>query len=309
MHRGWLVVVLLVGLVSAALARSPQELRRMMSHLRIVGSTPAVQQDAGPNTVAGLFWHTDLDVAIEVARRENKPILSLRLLGRLDEELSCANSRFFRKMLYVDPQVAQAMQSYVLHWESVRPVPIVTIDYGNGTVVKRTLTGNSIHYLLSPQGQVIDALPGLMDADTFRRELNTFASFVMDRKSPDALGRYYRETEQRLAAMSAAVEPARPVDRAMRLAVSKAAIETRVLANVKNPSQYVREDTIKNQKELRPQILAWLKASPNPDLKAFNEKVYAELFLAPMDDPYMGLALPDEAAIFEETPRTRLVVR
>jgi hypothetical protein len=50
-----------------------------------------------------LYWHTDLDAALADARRARRPILSLRLLGRLDEELSCANSRFFRKLLYPDP--------------------------------------------------------------------------------------------------------------------------------------------------------------------------------------------------------------
>src|SRR5215204_5481362 len=39
-----------------------------------------------------LFWYTDLEAAKAAARATGKPILSLRLLGRLDEEFSCANS-------------------------------------------------------------------------------------------------------------------------------------------------------------------------------------------------------------------------
>src|SRR5690606_21243354 len=50
-----------------------------------------------------LYWHTDLDEAVRTARREGKPIVSLRLLGDLRDELSCANSRFFRALLYPDP--------------------------------------------------------------------------------------------------------------------------------------------------------------------------------------------------------------
>src|SRR6516162_6507450 len=49
---------------------------------------------------ARLYWFTDLEQAKAEAKRTNKPILSLRLLGRLDEELSCANSRLFRAVLY-----------------------------------------------------------------------------------------------------------------------------------------------------------------------------------------------------------------
>ncbi len=35
---------------------------------------------------SGLYWHTDLSKAKELAASEGKPILSLRLLGTLDEE-------------------------------------------------------------------------------------------------------------------------------------------------------------------------------------------------------------------------------
>src|SRR5687768_5475792 len=44
-------------------------------------------------TVSRLFWHTNLDEAKAAAHAQKQPILHLRLLGRLDEELSCANSR------------------------------------------------------------------------------------------------------------------------------------------------------------------------------------------------------------------------
>src|SRR4051794_38714030 len=89
-----------------------------------------------------LYWFTDLPAAIAQARRLRKPILSLRLLGRLDEELSCANSRFFRKLLYPQPQINQILRrDFVLHWESVRAVPRVTVDFGDGRRIERTLTG------------------------------------------------------------------------------------------------------------------------------------------------------------------------
>jgi hypothetical protein len=41
-----------------------------------------------------LYWYTDLAQAKVAAKASNRPILSLRLLGHLDEDLSCANSRF-----------------------------------------------------------------------------------------------------------------------------------------------------------------------------------------------------------------------
>ena len=52
-----------------------------------------------------------------------------------------------------------------------RPVPRVTIDYGDGRRLERTTTGNSAHYVLDPDGNVLDVLPGLYAPQTFRREL------------------------------------------------------------------------------------------------------------------------------------------
>src|SRR5688572_12549860 len=38
-----------------------------------------------------LYWYTDLNQAKQVAAKEKKPILSLRMLGNLNEDFSCAN--------------------------------------------------------------------------------------------------------------------------------------------------------------------------------------------------------------------------
>src|SRR5207302_894835 len=109
-----------------------------------------------------LYWYTDLDQAQAAAKASGKPILTLRLLGRLNEEFSCANSRFFRTVLYANAEVSQRLREhFILHWESVRPVPKVSIDFGDGRKLERTITGNSIHYILDCDGHIIDALPGL----------------------------------------------------------------------------------------------------------------------------------------------------
>lgn len=125
----------------------------------------AMQKDA---YASGLFWFTDLEQAKLAAKAQNKPILSLRLLGNLNEEFSCANSRFFRAVLYSNAEISRFLrENYVLHWKSVRPAPKVTIDFGDGRKIERTLTGNSIHYLLDDSGTIIDALPGLYSPQGF----------------------------------------------------------------------------------------------------------------------------------------------
>ena len=141
----------------------------------------AAQRDAH---VSRLFWYTDLDQAKAAAQATGRPILSLRLLGRLDDELSCANSRLFRMTLYSDKHVSGFLRdTYVLHWASERPAPQITVDYGDGRVVKRTITGNSAHYVLDSHGRVVDALPGLYGPAAFEKSLRR--SLDVAKKSGD----------------------------------------------------------------------------------------------------------------------------
>jgi hypothetical protein len=140
--------------------------------LRLSAALDAVSQQKD-SYLSGLYWFTDLSQAEAAAKSSGKPILSLRLLGNLNEEFSCANSRFFRTVLYSNADVSKALRErFILHWQSVRPAARVTIDFGDGRKLERTVTGNSIHYVLDTEGRVIDALPGLYGPDAFLRTLS-----------------------------------------------------------------------------------------------------------------------------------------
>ncbi len=160
---------------------------------------------------SGLYWHTDFDSALEEAARTGRPILSLRLLGRLDEEFSCANSRFFRTVLYADPRIARRLRErFVLHWESVRPVPRITIDFGDGRTLQGTITGNSIHYVLDARGRLVDALPGLYGPGMFLGVLTraeTAAHGLSDLDDAAYLARLARFHGERLGALDRALAP------------------------------------------------------------------------------------------------------
>lgn len=161
-------------------------------------------------TVSRLYWYTDLATARAVATKENKPILALRMLGRLDEDLSCANSRFFRTTLYANEEISRFMkQNFVLYWSSEREVPKVTIDFGDGRKIESTTTGNSAHYVLDAKGEVLDVIPGLYAPRAFRAELDaslaharTLASTpARDRRA--AIGRYHHHKRSKIQTAAA----------------------------------------------------------------------------------------------------------
>jgi hypothetical protein len=156
----------------------------------------AKQKDA---YASQLFWLTDLEEAKKQAKLQNKPILSLRLLGNLDEELSCANSRFFRAVLYPNENISKLLrENYILHWKSVRPAPRITIDYGDGRKIERTVTGNSIHYVLNSDGTVIDAIAGLNTPSKFLSFLYNSKIYVEASKSSENLVRIRTNNYQNL---------------------------------------------------------------------------------------------------------------
>jgi hypothetical protein len=167
-------------------------------------------------TVSRLFWYTDLDQARHAAAESGKPILSLRMLGMLTDEYSCANSRFFRTALYSNKEISDYLREhFILHWQSVRPVPRITIDFGDGRKLERTITGNSAHYVLDAEGRPLDVLPGLYGPQAFEAwlkrtsELASRLSNAVDRQR--TLAAYHVErlsaVQQAMNADFAAVAP------------------------------------------------------------------------------------------------------
>jgi hypothetical protein len=170
--------------------------------LRAALDAVCAQKDAHASR---LYWHTDLDEARTAARAEGKPILSLRLFGRLTDEFSCANSRYFRSVLYANTDVSRILRDrFVLHWQSVRPVPLVTVDFGDGRRLQRTLTGNSVHHVLDCDGRLVDSIPGLYGPAAFIRALIRAEQVALDlsagARGQDELRRHHA---QRLAATEA----------------------------------------------------------------------------------------------------------
>jgi len=80
-----------------------------------------------------------------------------------------------------------------------------------------------------------------------------------------------------------------------RLARGKQMVELPGMRMLRNLEGSIAFDTARNEYQLRTQILIWLR--DNISLRAnqdqLNEAVYANLFLTPSSDPWLGLALPD----------------
>jgi len=282
------------------LAAHAEEVERLRRHPRAMREPAMRRLSAAIDSVAGqrdayasgLFWYTDLSAAKHEAERSGKLILSLRLLGRLDEDLSCANSRLFRALLYPNAVVADAIRrGYVLHWSSERPAPRIEIDFGDGRRIQRTITGNSIHYVLDARGRVLDALPGLYAASAFVRELErTRAQAGRCGGDVECWRAYHRDRireldvewqSQLLRAARTGVMPELPPG-ARSEPPAQAGAQANALANDASPSALAAAPIAVGKAAIEVPILRLMRRTPGP-LVTRPDDVYwrrvAELYL------------------------------
>jgi len=270
--------------------------------LRAALDTVAGQRDAA---FSGLYWYTSLEEARAAAARDGRPILSLRLLGKLDEELSCANSRFFRTALYANESISRLLrEGWVLHWESVRPAPRITIDFGDGRRIERTITGNSLHYVLASDGRVVDVLPGLYGPGAFLFELEEVGPLArrVSGLAPDRFRAALRSHhEARLAEVTSVSEQSLDASsrRLMRSKLGPGTSDEAFKKMLTGFEASLRDDTLHNESTFRRTLHEWLSKGDTPVLAALTNRIYDELFLTPRTDPFLGLVPPDTYAAIE----------
>jgi len=75
-------------------------------------------------------------------------------------------------------------------------------------------------------------------------------------------------------------------------------------ALLKRFEESVALDTVRNEYLLRSKLYGWLSVQEQVDLSKFNDKVYAELFLTPKSDPWLGLFSKDVYTALSQGEKT-----
>ncbi len=186
-------------------------------------------------------------------------------------------------MLFSDPQVSRFVrENFVAAWESLRPVPVVEIDFGGGRKIKRTVNGNIAFTVCAPDGRVVDIIPGLNRPHVFLADLRQ-ALALHRRAAPDFEGTVLAHHRARKDGLPEA-PPARMADR------GKMMIEL-PLKSVLPPDEEAAldADTRLNRLERKPLIHAIL-AERIVKPADVTRRLYKEVLHCDLDDPYLGLA-------------------
>jgi hypothetical protein len=138
-------------------------------------------------------------------------------------------------VLFSSDTVAKAMnEQFEPVWVSVRDVPVVTIDFGGGKTITRTLNGNVATYALHPDGTVLDILPGIYQPEEYVKQLQQmhwlykYVSFFDRAKPKETLTTKLTAYHQQQADLLADGKEPGKFEFNMAAAISKARVENPV---------------------------------------------------------------------------------
>jgi hypothetical protein len=221
--------------------------------------------------------------------------------------------------LFSDDQVAEFINhNFEPAWESVRPVPMVTVDFGRGHVLTRTLNGNIATYVCSGDGTLLDVLPGIYEPRMYLRQLDQFVKlFRWVRQDGDpavAIAGYHRRQAHALAGgqpslvldaapapvtkrlierpLKLVMRPAKPAPADTQTAQPQYDASTRAALDAREQLarwELLAEDTRINQRVRRLAIHRYLARCGTVLPGDITRWLYREVLDADLDDPYLGL--------------------
>lgn len=165
-------------------------------------------------------------------------------------------------MLFSNKTVSDYInEHFEASWKSLRPVPKVAIDFGNGKVINRTLNGNIATFICTADGTVVDVIAGMNEPDVYMKRL---------------------KVAEALAAQL-------PKERAMlksHLVAYHKSEAARALTGIYAADW--RDDVPENGPRHR-QIHTRLASTPMVKPDDITHWLYKDVLHADIDDPYLGL--------------------
>ncbi len=176
-------------------------------------------------------------------------------------------------MLFSDETIADMVnEQFEPVWVSLREVPRVTIDFGNGNVVRRTLHGNIATWICDSDGTAMDVLPGVYEPQSYLLNLQyaavqhrQFAELDSANKRREWLAAYHQV--------------------GLRLAEENQNAST-PYSSGRSP---LENDTLVNEFVRRKQIHQYLETCGIIRPGDATRWLYREVLNADLDDPYLGL--------------------
>lgn len=198
-------------------------------------------------------------------------------------------------MLFGNKDIAEFIDSnFEPVWQSVAPVPIVTVDFGNGNRITRTFRGNIATYVLCPDGTVVDILPGLLQPVSYKQLLQRTLPLCRKIEAQPSsklsvLAEFHRRSANRVGTLTLSDL------KAGCLPLQTTSVNAKLLMN----------DTILNEIHSHREIHQRLVSESDPTLPALTTWVYEHVLDVKLSDPYLGFKalLTDKKGELSNRPR------
>ncbi len=208
-------------------------------------------------------------------------------------------------MLLSKPEFTQATEGMILAWQKLRPAPKVSIDFGDGHKLERTLKGSTVTYLCRPDGKVIDAYPGLYTSADFLPLLSQGKLHLQDTseqlrqwhlaQTPAPEPRFVTTSKALLESplLNALGNPAKPPsgtapDLSLQPLSRNQVLQQLAAPPDTTPEQLVALDSQRYLVSVRPLVQQHL-AQDLRTPEGWMRPLFTEVLQVPIDDPYLGL--------------------
>lgn len=181
-------------------------------------------------------------------------------------------------MLFSRKEIADYInENFEPVWQSVRPVPMVTIDFGQGRKLTRTLNGNIASYVLAFDGRILDVIPGIYEPETYLKDLGELRALA--KLNAKQILAYHKHAHHQGPSKVSKIEN----------------LETTKIAGLTAIDRGFFDDTRTNEGLRRSQIHRRL-AEETAYVPGFQNWLYRQVLHCDLEDPYlgMGFAAPDK---------------
>ncbi len=215
-------------------------------------------------------------------------------------------------MLFSHEEVAAFINdNFEAAWENVRAVPIVTIDFGGGHVLTRTLNGNIATYVCNSDGTWLDILPGIYEPRTYQQQLAQFVKLHQWVKQSHDVTASLADYHRRQAEALAQGQP--PLVFEAPLSMTKLRIEksTKLVLSPGSPPVTESSESATDDSDSNEDVAGWnvlaedTRVNESLRRRAIHERfagdsqllkpsqvtkwLYRNILNADLDDPYLGL--------------------
>ncbi|MCB9919336.1 MAG: hypothetical protein H6832_13115 [Planctomycetes bacterium] len=218
-------------------------------------------------------------------------------------------------MLFSDKNLAAYMsENFECAWQELRPVPQASIDFGNGRVLKRTLSGNVATWICmpttssastsgasDPANRVIDVIPALFTIEHYQARLA--AAHELHGKVCDlddattVLADWHRQRAGQIRnkpLLGPAGDPHRKKQATIALRTHGIPFLAKTMVESSVKRSFLVEDDAYNHAVRSPQAHALLAVPREPEapneVASLTPKLFKTVLGVDLDDPYLGLA-------------------